>query len=241
MCNSSCYNQKFQFTHTAMAQFDLVAAWEVDGLVDLLADCGIIEGHPWFEKVSKVVTHFCGTTAGVDSVTEMAMKRIKGVPIRTILLKHLNDEFPDFPKIKCDKLRKALVEICKQHGPPSASSCERTKSSKRGRKSKFTNDVSITWKTVDNPHTHGSIRWAMWEIAYEAETRGDFLSYRPVPIEGLPGDEPVFETFMCLLRYLAANNGIKDWKSAEACAFVMPNSTYFNLLVSMGHIEVKVE
>ena len=196
-----------------MAQFDLVAAWEVDGLVDLLADCGIIEGHPWFEKVSKVVTHFCGTTAGVDSVTEMAMKRIKGVPIRTILLKHLNDEFPDFPKIKFDKLRKALAEIREQQGPP--------KSSKRGRKSNFADDAVITWKTVNNPHREGSARWHMWEAAYGTENRGDFLSSK-----------------LAARRVEVVVEHAYDTKE-PVCELSGPTSTYFNMLVSMGHIEVK--
>ena len=212
-----------------MAQFDRVTTWEVDGLAELLAECGMIEGHPLFGKVMKFGTHFCGNTAGVDSVAEMATMQVKGVPVRTMFLKHLNDEFPDFPKIKFDKLRKALAEIREQKGPP--------KSSKRGRKSKFADDVVITWKTHDNPHRESSARWYMWDAAYGTENRGDFLSKKLGDLN-MPGGG--FGGLTCWPLYDDEEDEKVDFPNPEERRLKnCGGSTYFNMLVSMGHIEVK--
>lgn len=187
-----------------MAQFDRVAAWEVDGLVDLLADCGIIEGHPWFEKVSKVGTHFCGVTHGVDSVSEMVEQGLSAK-----FMKAIKAAFPEFPKAKQKKLREILAEM----RPESTSSDEASVSSagsKRGRKSRFADDAEIEWVTQTNPHNYGSDRWCMWEVAFEAKNRGDFLSKDGMrsPLEGRE-------------------------------AIRKPHSGYFSQLVKAGHIIVK--
>lgn len=181
-----------------MAEFEVMArsSWEADGFKELLAQCGITEQHPWFNNTMYVAGDFCGVATGVDSVDEMVKKGLSAK-----FLKRLNKEFPGFPKIKCDKLREALAEIRKQQGPP--------KSSKRGRKSKFSDDATITWVTMVNPHNHGCDRWCMWEVAYGAENRGEFLS-RDGMNSPLPGHDTIRK----------------------------PNSGYFNWLVSFGHIVI---
>ena len=38
--------------------------WEVEGFVELLAQCGITEQHPWFDNTMYVAGDFCGVTYG---------------------------------------------------------------------------------------------------------------------------------------------------------------------------------
>ena len=187
-----------------MAQFDRVGAWEVDGLTNVLAECGMPEGHPWFAKMVKVGTHFCGVTHGVDSVSEMVEQGLSAK-----FLKAIKAKFPEFPKTKQKKLREILAEM----RPESTSSDEASVSSagsKRGRKSRFADDAEIEWVTQTNPHNYGSDRWCMWEVAFEAKNRGDFLSKDGMrsPLEGRE-------------------------------AIRKPHSGYFFQLVKAGHIIVK--
>jgi hypothetical protein len=171
--------------------------WEVEGFVELLAQCGITEQHPWFDNTMYVAGDFCGVTYGVDSVSEMVMKGLSAK-----FLKRLKEDWPSFPKNKCDKLREALAEVRKGLPPPTKA--------KRGRKSKFADDAVITWVTVENPHVYGSDRWCMWEVTYGSKNRGDFLA-RDGMRSPLHGHDTIRK----------------------------PNSGYFNLLVSMGHIVIK--
>jgi len=183
MCNSSCYNQKFRFTPTPMAQFDRVQMWSgIDGLTNLLLDCGMPEGHPWFEQLMQIGTHFCGRVAGVDSVFEMVERGFSAKFIKAV-----KAEFPEFPKAKQVKLREVLA-VLRADIDDSAMDTSSTSSgtSKRGRKSKFSDEAEIEWLTAYNPHKHGSDRWCMWEVAFEAKNRSEFLSREGIrsPIEG---------------------------------------------------------
>ena len=164
-----------------MAQFEhQLAAWEVDGLFNVLAECGMPEGHPWFDNIMQVGTHFCGVTHGVDSVSEMVEQGLSAKFIKAV-----KAAFPEFPKAKQKKLREILAEM----RPESTSSDEASVSStasKRGRKSKFADDADIECVTQANPHKYGSDRWCMWEAAFESKNRGDFLSKEGMrsPLEG---------------------------------------------------------
>jgi hypothetical protein len=153
-----------------MAHFDRVAAWEVDGLANVLAECGMPEGHPWFDYIMPVGTRFCGVTHGVDSVNEMVEQGLGAK-----FLKAIKAEFPEFPKTKQKKLREVLAEM-RTESTSSDESSVISVSSKRGRKSKFADDADIEWVTRANPHKYGSDRWCMWEVAFETKNRGDFLS-----------------------------------------------------------------
>ena len=210
-----------------MAQFDRVTTWEVDGLTNLLAECGMIEGHPWFDHIMRVGTHFCGVTHGVDSVSEMVEQGLSAK-----FLKAVKAEFPEFPKTKQKKLREVLVEMRRESTSSDESSVSSV-TSKRGRKSNFADDVVITWKTVDNPHKLGSVRWHMWEAAYGTENRGDFLSSKL--------DD--FNLHYPNVSWAAlADPRCRASLEAAAARCTLKNcggSTYFNMLVSMGHIEVK--
>lgn len=163
-----------------MTHFERVAVWEVCGLTEFLAECGMPEGHPWRDNVMRVCTHFCGVTHGVDSMNELV---VQGLSAK--FMKAVKAEFPEFPKQKLKKLREVLAEMHSE----SISSDEASVSSansKRGRKSKFADDADIEWVTQANPHKYGSDRWCMWEVAFQTKNRGDFLSKGGMrsPIEG---------------------------------------------------------
>ena len=190
-----------------MAQFECVSSWEVNGLTKVLAECGMPEGHPWFTNIMQVGAHFCGVIHGVDSVSEMVDHGLSAK-----FLKAVKAEFPEFPKAKQKKLREVLNEMRPQRNialslvTTSDESSVSSANSKRGRKSKFSDDAEIEWVTKTNPHKFASDRWCMWEVAFESNNRGEFLSK-----EGMW-------------------NKVKDERRPA------PHSGYFSYLVNAGHI-----
>ena len=191
-----------------MAAFEPVTTWKVDGLANMLVACGMPEGHPWFDHIMRVGTHFCGVTHGVDSVSEMVEQGLSAK-----FLKAVKAEFPEFPPMKQKKLREVLVEM-RRDSTGSDESSVSSVTSKRGRKSKFADDSDIEWVTQENPHKCGTYHSFLWDAAYGAENRGDFLfKIKDARVE--------FE----LLDARASKNA--------------PASGYFSYLVKAGHIIVK--
>lgn len=154
-----------------MTEFEPVTTWEVVGLANMLMDCGMPEGHPWFKDLMQVGTHFCGKVGGVDSVAEMVEQGLSAK-----FMKAVKSNFPEFPLMKQKKLRELLAEM-----RPASSDDSSSSSLGRGRPSKFSNDLTLEWVTKSNPHREDSKCWCMWEVAYGAKDIREFKACVKMP------------------------------------------------------------
>lgn len=189
-----------------MSEEKCIPVWKVEGLVELLHECGIPIGHPWFDRISEECTHFCGMVHGVDSVRELIDQGLNAKLMKALR----GGDLANFPKMKYKKMREVLMQMRHENilekknnkwvDPAGARP-------KRGRKSKYAGDAEIEWITVENPHKQGSDRWCMWEVTYGSKNRDEFLL-----CDG-----------MC--------NPMKNPQT-----FAVPNSGYFCELMSSGHI-----
>ena len=171
-----------------MAEFEPVTTWEVAGLANMLVDCGMIEGNPWFDKMMQVGTHF-HVEEMVDSVSEMVEQGLSAK-----FMKAFKAEFPKFQKTKkWKKLRELLAEMRPASSDDSSSSSG--SSVGRGRPSKFSNDLTLEWVTNSNPHKEYSKCWCMWEVAYGAKDVRDFKACVKMP--------PIFASMARTTGYLS--------------------------------------
>ena len=175
--------------------------WEVTGTVDLLVECGMAVGHPWYERTHDTFTWFAGDVHGVSSVCELV-----GEGLNAKFVKALKAKYPEYPAVLLRKMRNFLLELKK------ATVEFKPKNTKRGRPSRFSDDMSIYWKTTENPHKPQCANWCMWEAAQGAQTRKEFMERAGVK-STLPGHDTPRK----------------------------PTSKYFNELYKCGHIMFLVD
>lgn len=151
--------------------------WELTGAVELLAECGLAVGHPWYERTYNSLTGFAGETHGVSSVCELVAEGLSAKFIKALKAQH-----PGYPAVLLRKMRSFLLDLKK------TSDDFKPKSTKSGRPSRFVNDSELYWCTTENPHKPQCANWCMWEAAKGAKTRQEFMEREGVK-STLPGHD----------------------------------------------------